>query len=269
MVENDETSGGASARPPGEPWRPLADTGRGYLSVYFSEQMARWPVREITRRGDNKSDPNIETGTYGLFSTCEPSMRNRIVKDGAATIFFITTHKPGHGRVMSGYYHVGHYTEGTQGAVNRDFALAADLLRFIDPIPVGSLPEPLAAFCSVPFRQIRPTDVDATRALRAICDNAEDRTEEYLAEVSRVERFAYSQTELSYPSWGRDGGFTWADAPEYYQTDDDLSKVPNSSKNKKWRCRECDFVIKSGALLKKCPLCKKTATLVPETEAAA
>lgn len=253
--------------PPAKPWRPLADTGRGYLSVYFSERMARWPVREITRRGDNKSDPNIETGTYGLFSTCEPSMRNRIVQDGAATIFFVTTHKPGNGRVISGYYHVGHYTEGTQGAVNRDFALAADSLRFINPIPVGALPEPLASFCSVPFRQIRPIDAEATRELRAICDAAEDHTADYVAEVGRVERFAHSQTTLSYPSWGREGGFTWADAHEYYQMDDELSKVPNSSRNKKWRCRECAFVIKSGALLKKCPLCKKTATLVPETEA--
>lgn len=254
-------------RPPGEPWRRLADTGRGYLSVYFSERMARWPVREITRRGDNKSDPNIETGTYGLFSTCEPSMRNRIVQDGAATIFFVTTHKPGNGRVLAGYYHVGHFTEGTQGAVNRDFALAADTLRFIDPVPVGSLPGSLATFCSVPFRQIRPTDVESTRALRAVCDNAADQTEAYLSEVSRVERFAYSQTKLSYPSWGRDGGFTWADAPEYYHTQIDLSKVPNSSKNSKWRCRDCGFVIKSSALLKKCPLCKKTATLIPKAEA--
>ena len=79
--------------------------------MYYSEPLARWPVREITRPGDNKSDPNIETGTYGLFSTCEPGMRNRIVHDGAATIFFLTTRKRGEGRVLSGYYHVGWYTE--------------------------------------------------------------------------------------------------------------------------------------------------------------
>jgi hypothetical protein len=269
MIKNVETHGGSDTRPPADPWRSLTDTGRGYLSVYFSEQMARWPVREITRRGDNKSDPNIETGTYGLFSTCEPNMRNRIVQDGAATIFFITTHKPGNGRVLSGYYHVGHYTEGTQGAVNRDFALAADSVRFIDPIPVGSLPEPFAAFCSVPFRQIRPTDVDMTLELRGICDGVADRTGEYLSEVTRIERFAYAQTKLSYPSWGRETGFTWADAADYYQSEDDLSKVPNSSKNKRWRCGDCGFVIKSGALLKKCPLCKHTATLAPESGEAA
>jgi len=255
--------------PPGDPWRSLTDTGRGYLSVYFSERMARWPVREITRRGDNKSDPNIETGTYGLFSTCEPGMRNRIVQDGAATIFFITTHQPGHGRVLSGYYHVGHFTEGTQGAINRDYALAADSMRFITPIPVAALPGPLSSYCSVPFRQMRQTDVEATAELRGICDLAMDRTSEYLSEVRRVERFASAQTGFSYPSWGRAGGFAWVDASEYYQADDELSKVPNSSKNRKWRCRECGFVIVSGALLKKCPLCKKTATLHPAIEDAA
>lgn len=266
MADQGETTAGATPRQLGAPWRPLFDTGLGYLSVYFSEEMARWPVREITRRGDNKSDPNIETATYGLFSTCEPSMRNRIVQDGAATIFFLTTHKPGRGRILSGYYHVGWHTEGTQGAINRDFALAASAMRFIEPIPVGSLPQSLAAFCSVRFRQIRPTDVDMTRALREICDNADDQTANYLSEVSRIERFAHAQTGFAYPSWGREEGFNWDDASDYYQTDEELSKVPNSSKSKRWRCRECDYVIKSSALLKKCPLCKKMATLVPESE---
>jgi len=266
MADHGVTKSGATVRPLGAPWRTLVDTGRGYLSVYFSEEMARWPVREITRRGDNKSDPNIETSTYGLFSTCEPNMRNRIVQDGAATIFFLTTHKPGRGRVLSGYYHVGWYTEGTQGSINRDFALAASAMRFIDPIPVSALPGPFAEFCSAPFRQIRPTDVDMTRALREICDDAADQTPNYLSEVTRVERFARAQTGFAYPSWGREEGFGWNNASDYYQTDEELSRVPNSSKSKKWRCRECDYVIKSAALLKKCPLCKKMGTLAPASE---
>ncbi len=112
MRDDGVTAGGATARRLGDPWRELSDAGRGYLSVYFSEPLARWPVREITRPADNKSDPNIETGTYGLFSTCEPSMRNRIVNDGAATVFFLTTRRKHQGRVVSGYYHVGWYTEG-------------------------------------------------------------------------------------------------------------------------------------------------------------
>jgi hypothetical protein len=267
MTQEVVSVGAAAARPPASPWQPLNDTGRGYLSVYFSDPIARWPVREITRPGDNKSDPNIETGTYGLFSTCEPGMRNRIVQDGAATIFFLTTRQSGQGRVLSGYYHVGWFTEGTQGAVNRDFALAADNVRFIDPISTRNLPEPLSATCSAPFRTMKPLDQQTVEALRTICDNAVNRSGRYLAEVQRVERFAKTRSGYAYPSWGRENGFTWADADEYYQNDSDLSKVPNSSKTKKWRCRECGYVIKSGALLKKCPLCKQMATLVPEEAA--
>ena len=266
MVESGGPPEGATTQPPSHPWLPLPDKGAGYLSVYFSEPLARWPVREITRPGDNKSDPNIETGTYGLFSTCEPGMRNRIVQDGAATIFFLTTHKPRAGRVLAGYYHVGWYTEGSQGAVNRDFALAADAVRFIQPVPVSELPTPLAAVCSVRFRTMKPIDGETTKRLRSMCDELPDKTPEYLHEVDRIERFAKARSGFAYPSWGREGGFAWANAGEYYQTSSELSKVPNSSKSKKWRCRECGYLIRSGALLKKCPLCKKMATLVPLEE---
>lgn len=267
MTLLSESSEGAPARLPSAPWKALEDSGKGYLSVYFSDRMARWPVREITRPGDNKSDPNLETGTYGLFSTCEPSMRNRIVQDGAATILFLTTHRPGHGRALTGYYHVGWYTEGTQGTINRDYALAAASMRFIDPVPLDSLPEPLRSYSSIPFRQIRPTDRTFTTAFRELIDSAPDRTPNYLSEITRVENFARASTNFAYPSWGRESGFSWNDASEYYQTDDELSKVPNSSKTRSWRCRECDYVIKNSALLKKCPLCKRTATLVPEEAA--
>ena len=266
MASPEVTAVGATARRLYDPWHPLTDQGRGYLSVYFSEPLARWPVREITRPGDNKSDPNIETGTYGLFSTCEPGMRNRIVHDGAATIFFLTTRRRGQGRVLSGYYRVGWYTEGTQGAINRDYALAASSMRFIQPIVATELPKPLAAICSTEFRTMKPIDEDATSTLRELCDRQPDETASYFDEVLRIERFARARSGYAYPSWGREEGFTWDNASEYYQTDAELSKVPNSSKSKKWRCRECGYVIKSGALLKRCPLCKEMATLVPTEE---
>src|SRR5260370_20242924 len=136
----------ASTRPPAPPWQPVADSGRGYLSVYLSDALARYPVRAITRSADNKSDPNIETLTYGLFSTCEPQMRNRIVQDGASTVFYITSHGP-KPRAITGYYRIGWYTEGARGARHKDFALAARQARLIDPIPVASLPAELAVVC--------------------------------------------------------------------------------------------------------------------------
>jgi hypothetical protein len=268
MGVRTKTSDNSTPHRVGAPWRALVDQGGGYLSIYYSEPLARWPVREITRPGDNKSDPNIETGTYGLFSTCEPTMRNRIVLDGAATIFFLTTQKQRRGRVLSGYYHVGWYTEGTQGAINRDFALLASSMRFIEPISVKDLPKPLVNVCSPAFRTMKPIDAKITAALRGICDGMDNQNIHYVEEVQRIEHFALARSGYAYPSWARVEGFSWAHAKEYYQTDVELSRVPNSSKSKKWRCRECDYVIRSGALLKKCPLCKKMATLVPAEEEA-
>ncbi|WP_192804582.1 hypothetical protein [Rhodococcus erythropolis] len=197
-------------------------------------------------------------------------MRNRIVHDGAATIFFLSTRKKHQGRVLSGYYKIGWYTEGTQGAVNRDFALAAIEMRFINPIRAKELPGPLAAICSAPFRTMKPIDAEITAALTKICDWQPDQTGNYLDEVVRIERFALARSGYAYPSWGRETGFTWHDAPDYYRADAELLKVPNSSSTRKWRCREpeCGYVITSGALLKKCPLCRKTATLVPVEEVA-
>jgi hypothetical protein len=71
----------AAASPVGL-WKPLAGGGTGYLSFYYSEPLARYPIRHITRPADNKSDPNIETATYGLFSICERQMRGKLVREG-------------------------------------------------------------------------------------------------------------------------------------------------------------------------------------------
>ncbi|QGG41311.1 hypothetical protein [Aeromicrobium yanjiei] len=244
------------------PWEELEDRGTGYLSVYFSDPIARWPVRAITRPGDNKSDPNIETGTYGLFSTCEPPMRNRIVKDGAATIFFVTTHKPRAGRSLTGYYKIGWFTEGTQGASNSDYALAASSMRFIKPLPVLEVPAELREICASPFRQMRPTSVQHTSALVELIDQADDRTSDYLQEVERLETFALDQCGYAYPSWGRQSGFSWDEAPAFYK-DGDVPRIPNSSRSNSWRCQECNYVVQNRALLKMCPICNHVGSLVP------
>jgi hypothetical protein len=258
------TGEATTARRLGEPWVRLEDRGVGYLSVYFSEPLARWPIREITRPGDNKSDPNIETGTYGLFSTCEPGMRNRVVQDGAATIFFLTTRARGAGRVIAGYYHIGWYTEGSQGALNRDYALAASCTRFVEPISVGDLSGTLGDTCASPFRTMKPIDAGTTSALRSLCDSRADRTSEYVAEVARIERFSIARSGYAYPSWGRESGFDWSDAPGYYyRPGAPVPKVRNSSKSRRWRCRDCGYVINNSALLKRCPLCGEMATLAP------
>src|SRR5687768_5215057 len=95
-------------RPPAPPWVPITPRlGSGsYVSVYLSSDIARVPVRDVTRLSDNKSDPNLETATYGLFSTCEPIMRESIKSRGISEIFFITTVED-LGRCLTGWYELG------------------------------------------------------------------------------------------------------------------------------------------------------------------
>ena len=81
--ESDSSYANVPVMPPATPWTALeVDTPAiGYLSVYLSEDLSKLPIRAIAKPYDNKSDPNIETGTYGLFSTCERGMRAGIVKN--------------------------------------------------------------------------------------------------------------------------------------------------------------------------------------------
>lgn len=254
-----------AGKPPQPPWRPLDDRGTGYLSVYLSDKLARWPVREVTRLRDNKSDPNIETGTYGLFSTCEPQMRNRIVKDGTATIVFVTSHA-GRPRALTGYYHVSWYTPGSRGEGNRDYALAADALRFVDPVPVASLPSALMEVCSSRFRTQKRIGAETVTALRELLHGQQDRTSRYREEVTRLENYARAHSGYSYPSWGREEGFDWESAPDFYWKGDRTEVAPNSTPTGRWRCRVCNGTIINAALLKQCPACKSMASLVPVLE---
>src|SRR5262249_54335505 len=102
------------ATPTAGAWNPLSDTsgGAGYLSVYLSEPVARYPIRHVTKKANNKSDPNIETGTYGMFSTCERLMRRKIVQEGRRYLFFLTSHRT-RGRVLTGCYKLGWFAEST------------------------------------------------------------------------------------------------------------------------------------------------------------
>lgn len=251
------------AKPPGPPWHAVTDHGAGYLSIYLSEPLARWPIREVTRPRDNKSDPNIETASYGLFSTCEPSLRRGVVRQGSANIFFMTSRK-GRGRVLTGYYHIGWYAEGARGAENGDYALAADQVKFIDPVAPADLPADLQEPLSAWFRTQKRLDSSLVMKLREVMAGAPDRTSDYLKELARIEQFSREHSTFAYPSWGRQVGFTWDDAAEYLAKPNDPADVPNSSPSGKWRCSNCDRVITNRALLKRCPVCGELATLRPE-----
>lgn len=248
-------------------WTPLDDAsgGAGYLSIYLSEPVARYPIRYVTKKADNKSDPNIETGTYGLFSTCEQSMRRKIVREGRRYLFFVTSHGGRH-RALTGYYELAWFAESTGGAANGDFALTATEMRFIEPLPLDELPQQVRNVCVPTFRTIRPVDGSTAKALHGIISSRRDITERYLSELRRVEQFARYHSGYAYPSWGRVDGFSWDDADRYLgdaATTEPTAKVPLSGR---WRCASCQRVITSWALLKSCPVCREMGTLRPEME---
>jgi hypothetical protein len=251
-------------RPPGPEWTELVDRsgGAGYLSVYLSDRLARYPVRDVTRRKDNKSDPNLETGTYGLFSTCEEQMRGKLVEDGQTHLFFLTTPPPGPGRVLAGYYEVGWCAESTGGAASGDFALAARRLRFVAPVPVAALPPASRSACTG-FRSFRPIDPAVCREMRDVVDVADDLTHAYRAEIDRLERYAAFNSGFRYPSWGRRESFRLADGQRF------LGAVPQppgprETNTGRWRCRDCGQVSVSEARLKSCPTCAAMGSLQPE-----
>ncbi len=255
------------AAPPVGAWTALGDAsgGAGYLSVYLSEPLARYPIRHVTKKADNKSDPNIETGTYGLFSTCERPMRRKMVREGRPYLFFVTRHGRS-SRALTGYCEIAWFAESTGGAAIGDYALAATTIRFIEPVPLDALPDPVRNVCVPPFRTIRPIDDSAAKALHDVIDRRRDKTERYLSELRRIEQAARYHSGYAYPSWGRIEGFSWDDAHRYLgevAATEPGAKVPSTGR---WRCVSCQCVITSWALMKSCPICDEMGTLRPEME---
>ena len=250
-----------TSMPPEPPWKPLdgESLGKGYLSVYYSDPLARYPVRHITKVGDNKSDPNIETATYGLFSTCEKGLRGSVVKNKRPWVFFVTNLK-GVGRALTGLYEVGWYSPGPLGA--RDFALAASRMRFVDPIPLTEIPGPLGEKVKIRFRLYMGVDEEEAAALRALVEERPDRTDAYLHEVRRMESYSRRITGFSYPTWEREGSFSAADAAIYLAPRNDSDEeVGNTSPTDRWKCSECEHELVNLSRQKLCPSCQRTGTL--------
>lgn len=219
----------ADVRPPNPPWVPLkpGPSGRAALAYYYSDPNSSLPVREVTRADDNKSDPNLETMTFGLFSTCERGMRVGIVRDGMQYIFFCT--RQGNQRVLTGYYRIGWYAEGPpikgyggRGKPPKDFILAASEMRFVAPgFPLEDLTGYLRGDrVDTPFRAYRYVEKATVGRLVALLDRTPDATDDYLAEIERLEELNLEEYGFRYKNWRREGGFSWEAAPRYLGIDD-------------------------------------------------
>ena len=250
--------------PPAAPWTELEvdAPATGYLSVYLSEDLSKLPIRAITRPNDNKSDPNIETGTYGLFSTCERGMRAGIVNNKVQFIIFLS--KRGEERVVAGYYRLAWKTEGIWHAAKRDYALAADCVHFVaEPIPVSHLPEPVKAAAERKFRLSKRLNAVETQTIIAALDSRPNALEDYLSEIGRVERFQAFHSGYRYVSWQQEEPFGWELAHQYLVESNAPGTGPNQSPTGFWQCTnpECGKFIKNWSLLRRCPFCGAMGTL--------
>lgn len=249
-------------RPPHELWRPLPNAAGdtvGYVSVYLSDPLARYPVRAVTRPRDNKSDPNLETGTYGLFSTCQVRMRKSIVTKGVRYAFFVTTHGR-RARALTGYYDIAWFTPGP----DLDFALAARAWRFVVPIPATTLPGHLRKVVEL-RRGYVGLSVEVADELRQRIESATDITARYVTEIRRLEALSARHTGYRYPTWRREGGWDWTDAPTYLAEPalPATGPVSNRAPDDRWICGVCTQPTINAARLKRCPQCGALGSLRP------
>lgn len=251
-------------RPPSPPWRDLPDPSPpvAYLSIYLSDDLARLPVRAVTLPGNNKSDPNLETLTYGVFSTCEPRLRAGAVVRGARLLLFATNHR-GHGRALTGYYQLRWWAEGALGAARRDFALAADQARFVTPIPFADIPGASGDQARRRFRQMLLLAPNDAVELRALIDARPDRTADYIAEIRRLEAYNMCHGGARYIGWSGGTGFDWSAAHDYLTPTTATVDSPNASPTGWWECTSCSAIRMNRALLKRCPGCGTPGTMVP------
>ena len=234
----------------------------GYLSVYLSEDLSGLPIRAITLPNDNKSDPNLETGTYGLFSTCERGMRAGIVNNKAQFIVFLT--KRGKERVVAGYYRLAWKTEGVLHATKRDYALASDYVHFVaEPIPVSHLPEPAKAAAERKFRLSKRLSAVETQTIIAALDSQPNALEDYLSEIDRIERFQKCHSGYRYVTWQQEEPFSWELARQYLVEPTVPGTGINQSPTGFWQCTnsECGKFINNWSLLRRCPFCSAMGTL--------
>jgi hypothetical protein len=250
-----------SVEPPRTPWTDLesATDAGGYLTIYYSDDMSPLPVRWVTKPGDNKSDPNLETLTYGLFSVCAKSMRRGIVNRKSRYLFFAT--RRGECRVLCGYYRLRWYANGIFGT--DDPAIAADHARFTaKPIPLEAVDKELDTQLGRPFRGSLLLGARVCSELRRLIDTRPNAMSFYLAEIDRLERFNLRHGGYRYIGWRKSTCFSWADAKKYLAPSATPGPHPsNSTPSNLWRCEDCGGAVQHRALLKCCPHCGAPGTL--------
>jgi len=211
IVKKSEVPFLQDVRPPNPPWTPLelGSSNKAALSFYYSDPISKTPVREISHKNDPKADPNLETLTFGLFSTCDRGMRATIVRQGIELLFFCTNRSGG--RVLTGYYRIGWYYKvpPISGRPFDDYMLAAKEGRFVAPgFPLRDLTGYLRGTqLDNPFRTFRYIDGETAVRLLLLLDDTPDMTPRYISEIRRLEKLTLERDGHVYQKKYR--GFSW------------------------------------------------------------
>ena len=209
--KNSEVTPYRDVQPPNPPWIPLEPSAgdKAVLYFYYSDPLSDIPVREVSHKQDPKPDPNLETLTFGLFSTCARGMRASIVRQRIELLFFCTNRSGI--RVLTGYYRVGWYYKVPHSQPD-DYMLTAKEARFVAPgFPMRDLREYLHGVqLDSRFRTFRYTDGETAERLLLLLKDTPDATSEYVSEIRRLEQ--WSLDEYGHVYVNRSRGFSWEDA---------------------------------------------------------
>lgn len=263
-------------QPPSPPWKELAPRAdaESYLCFYYGSPISNTPVRDINRMvpvgkggfvADCKVDPNWETGTFGLFSTCQQDIRRGIVSRRAPYLFFFAN-KVGtrRTRVVSGYYRLRWYADG--GTSAGDFCLAADKMHFVEKgIPFDKVNAAIGTRLSsrVPRLAIKLTPEQAGRLI-GLLERQPDATSSYIREIRRLERInARCSNGLKYINFARKDSYSWSAAGSVLGLGipSIQKRLKNCSPSDTWTCVKCNQQHRSRSLLKLCPACGAHGTL--------
>jgi Zn finger protein HypA/HybF involved in hydrogenase expression len=254
-------------RPPNLPWQELHinSEANGTLSFFYSDDLSKFPVRAVTKVGDNKADPNLETMTYGLFSTCQKDLRSATVKYGRRYIFFISRYK--NTRVLVGYYAIKWYTSVVNASKN-DFAIAANEAHFVsNPLPLDVVDKECGTRINRRFRLMSPLTGQECSILKDFLLRSNNATVEYLNEIHRLERFNKAQGRHLYIGRKLNIEYSWDVAAPYILSNKDSEngnkQLRNSSPSDWWTCKNCGHNLRNKALLRICPSCRAINTLTP------
>ncbi len=251
--------------PLSDPWKPFdfSDEPEGSLVAFLSDDSCKLPVRHVTRVGDNKADPNLETGTYGLFTTCYRRSRSGTVRNQRKWLFFTTKHAYSGESVIPGYYALSHYA--AHPGRERDFALQAEDIHFIEkPLITQEVYDELDFTSSPIVRGSKTLSFEQSEWLKEKLNEQPNATDQYIAEIDRLERLNKSHTGFRHIGLGMTEPFSW-DAAQKFLKDPHPECVeetpPRSGQSGIWTCQSCGETVKNVACLRVCKHCGEVHTL--------